>query len=67
VTNSRHSRPGSSSRPASAFRDQSRFFRFPFRLPQAREASALADKLYARAKDLFAHGAIAEADLEQAP
>jgi cobalt-zinc-cadmium efflux system membrane fusion protein len=33
---------------------------------KARDASALADKLYARAKDLLAHGAIAEADLEQA-
>ena len=33
---------------------------------KARDAAALADKLYARAKDLYAHGAIAEADLEQA-
>lgn len=33
---------------------------------KAREASSLSDKLYARAKDLFAHGAIAEADLQQA-
>ncbi len=33
---------------------------------KARDAYALADKLYTRAKDLYAHGAIAEADLEQA-
>jgi cobalt-zinc-cadmium efflux system membrane fusion protein len=33
---------------------------------KTRDAAALADKLYARAKDLYAHGAIAEADLEQA-
>lgn len=33
---------------------------------KAREASSLSDKLYARAKDLYAHGAIAEADLQQA-
>lgn len=33
---------------------------------KARDAYALADKLYTRAVDLFAHGAIAEADLQQA-
>ena len=33
---------------------------------KARDAYALADKLYNRAQDLFTHGAIAQADLEQA-
>src|SRR6266852_4369617 len=33
---------------------------------KAREAFALSAKLYARAQDLFAHGAISEADLQQA-
>jgi membrane fusion protein, heavy metal efflux system len=33
---------------------------------KALDAYALSDKLYIRAKDLFAHGAIAEADLQQA-
>jgi cobalt-zinc-cadmium efflux system membrane fusion protein len=33
---------------------------------KARDAYSLADKLYVRAQDLFAHGAIAEADLQQA-
>lgn len=33
---------------------------------KAREASTLSDKLYARSQDLFAHGAISEADLQQA-
>lgn len=33
---------------------------------KALAAYALSDKLYTRAKDLFAHGAIAEADLQQA-
>ena len=33
---------------------------------KARDAYSLADKLYTRALDLFAHGAIAEADLQQA-
>ncbi len=33
---------------------------------KAREAFALSDKLYTRAQDLFAHGAISEADLQQA-
>ena len=33
---------------------------------KARQASALADKIYARSEDLFAHGAIAEADLQLA-
>lgn len=33
---------------------------------KALDAYALSDKLYTRAKDLFAHGAIAEADLQQA-
>jgi cobalt-zinc-cadmium efflux system membrane fusion protein len=33
---------------------------------KARDAYALADRLYTRAKDLYAHGAISEADLEQA-
>jgi membrane fusion protein, heavy metal efflux system len=33
---------------------------------KAREASALSNKLYARAEDLFSHGAISEADLQQA-
>lgn len=33
---------------------------------KARDSSELADKLYARAKDLYSHGAIAEADLQQA-
>jgi cobalt-zinc-cadmium efflux system membrane fusion protein len=33
---------------------------------KARDAYALADKMYNRAVDLFAHGAIAEADLQQA-
>ena len=33
---------------------------------KAREASTLSDKLYARAQDLFTHGAISEADLQQA-
>ena len=33
---------------------------------KAREASALADKLFARAQDLYAHGAISEADLQLA-
>jgi len=33
---------------------------------KALDTSALADKLYARANDLYAHGAIAEADLQQA-
>ena len=32
---------------------------------KAREAYTLSDKLFARAQDLFAHGAIAEADLQQ--
>ena len=33
---------------------------------KARSASALSDKLYNRAQDLYAHGAISEADLQQA-
>jgi cobalt-zinc-cadmium efflux system membrane fusion protein len=33
---------------------------------KARDAFALSEKLYTRAQDLFAHGAIAEADLQQA-
>lgn len=33
---------------------------------KAREASALSDKLFGRSQDLFAHGAISEADLQQA-
>src|SRR5215468_10564698 len=33
---------------------------------KARDAFALAEKMYTRAQDLFAHGAIAEADLQQA-
>jgi len=33
---------------------------------KARDAYQLADKLYRRAQDLYAHGAIAQADLEQA-
>jgi membrane fusion protein, heavy metal efflux system len=33
---------------------------------KAREGSSLSDKLYARSQDLFAHGAISEADLQQA-
>lgn len=33
---------------------------------KARDASLLSDKLYARAQDLYSHGAIAEADLQQA-
>jgi cobalt-zinc-cadmium efflux system membrane fusion protein len=33
---------------------------------KARDVSALADKIYGRAQDLFAHGAISEADLQQA-
>jgi membrane fusion protein, heavy metal efflux system len=33
---------------------------------KALDAYALADKLYTRAKDLYSHGAIAEADLQQA-
>jgi cobalt-zinc-cadmium efflux system membrane fusion protein len=33
---------------------------------KARDAYALADKLYNRSQDLFAHGAIAQADLDQA-
>jgi len=33
---------------------------------KARDALALADKIYNRSKDLYAHGAIAEADLQQA-
>lgn len=33
---------------------------------KARDASLLSDKLYARAQDLYGHGAIAEADLQQA-
>jgi len=33
---------------------------------KARQASALADKIYTRSEDLFAHGAIAEADLQLA-
>jgi cobalt-zinc-cadmium efflux system membrane fusion protein len=33
---------------------------------KAREASVLSDKLFARAQDLFSHGAISEADLQQA-
>lgn len=33
---------------------------------KARDAYSLSDKLYVRAQDLFAHGAIAEADLQQA-
>ena len=33
---------------------------------KARDAFALADRMYSRAQDLFAHGAIAEADLQQA-
>jgi membrane fusion protein, heavy metal efflux system len=33
---------------------------------KAREASALSDKLFARAQDLYSHGAISEADLQQA-
>ena len=33
---------------------------------KARQAYALADKIYTRSQDLFAHGAIAEADLQQA-
>lgn len=32
---------------------------------KAREAFALSEKLYTRAQDLFAHGAISEADLQQ--
>jgi cobalt-zinc-cadmium efflux system membrane fusion protein len=33
---------------------------------KARDAYALADKIYNRSQDLYAHGAIAEADLQQA-
>jgi membrane fusion protein, heavy metal efflux system len=33
---------------------------------KARDAYGLSDKLYTRAQDLFAHGAISEADLQQA-
>jgi cobalt-zinc-cadmium efflux system membrane fusion protein len=33
---------------------------------KARDAYELSDKLYTRAKDLYSHGAIAEADLQQA-
>ncbi len=33
---------------------------------KARAADSLAEKIYTRAQDLFAHGAIAEADLQQA-
>ena len=33
---------------------------------KARDAFALAEKLYTRSKDLYAHGAISEADLQQA-
>lgn len=33
---------------------------------KARDSHALADKLYVRAQDLYAHGAISEADLQQA-
>jgi cobalt-zinc-cadmium efflux system membrane fusion protein len=33
---------------------------------KARDAVSLADRVYKRAQDLFAHGAIAEADVEQA-
>jgi cobalt-zinc-cadmium efflux system membrane fusion protein len=33
---------------------------------KARQTYALADKIYTRSQDLFAHGAIAEADLQQA-
>jgi membrane fusion protein, heavy metal efflux system len=33
---------------------------------KARDSAALADKLYTRAQDLYSHGAIAEADLQQA-
>jgi cobalt-zinc-cadmium efflux system membrane fusion protein len=33
---------------------------------KARDAFQLADKIYARSQDLYAHGAIAEADLQQA-
>ncbi len=33
---------------------------------KARDSFALSEKLYARAQDLFAHGAISEADLQQA-
>ncbi len=33
---------------------------------KARDASSLADRIYNRSQDLFAHGAIAEADLQQA-
>jgi len=33
---------------------------------KARDAYSLADKFYTRAQDLFSHGAIAEADLQQA-
>jgi cobalt-zinc-cadmium efflux system membrane fusion protein len=33
---------------------------------KARDAFSLSEKLYTRAQDLFAHGAIAEADLQQA-
>jgi cobalt-zinc-cadmium efflux system membrane fusion protein len=33
---------------------------------KAREAFSLADKIYTRSQDLYAHGAIAEADLQQA-
>jgi cobalt-zinc-cadmium efflux system membrane fusion protein len=33
---------------------------------KARDAYGLADKLYTRSQDLFSHGAIAEADLQQA-
>ena len=33
---------------------------------KARDAFALAEKLYTRAQDLYAHGAISEADLQQA-
>lgn len=33
---------------------------------KARDSYALTDKLYTRAQDLYAHGAIAEADLQQA-
>ena len=33
---------------------------------KARDASFLAEKIYARSQDLYAHGALAEADLQQA-
>ena len=53
-------------RPTHALRYQPRLFAVRSAYIKARDALQLADKYYMRAQDLYAHKAIAQADLEQA-